>query len=126
MLCKCNRLSYTESPFQCQFDQTCSVLECNKKDSNAISNLALKVGKNLECVLSNVFSLEPHEKVEDLCDRVRSPQWKLYQCESDQNVTVDKVLPENLEPVKETGKVSYWENAFKAFGLNVLTKLPKH
>lgn len=24
--------SATESPFQCQFDQTCSVLESNKKD----------------------------------------------------------------------------------------------
>ena len=39
------------------------------KSSNAISNLALKISKSLECVLSNVFSLELHEKVVDLCDQ---------------------------------------------------------
>ena len=95
------------------------------KSSNAVSNLALKVGKSLESVPSNVVSLEPHEKVEDLCDNVRA-QWKLYQCESDENVTVDEVLLENHESVKETSKVSYWGNAFKTFGLNAPTKLPKH
>ena len=52
-------------------------------------------------------------------------QWKLYQCESYGNVTVDEVLPETLKSVKETSKVSYEENAFKAFGLNIPTKLPK-
>ena len=76
----------------------------------------MKVGKSLECVLSNVFSLEPHEKVEGLCDKVRA-RWKLYQCESDKNVNFDEVLAENPESVNETSKVSYWENALKAFGL---------
>ena len=90
-----------------------------------ISDLALKVGKNLECVLSNIFSLELYEKVDNLCDKVRA-QWKLFQSESDENATVDEVLQENPESVKETSKVSYWENAFKAFGLNVPTKLNKH
>ena len=40
------------------------------KSSNVISNLALKVGKNLEYVLSNVFPLEPHEKVKVLCGKI--------------------------------------------------------
>ena len=53
-------------------------------------------------------------------------QWKFYQYELDENITVDEVLPENPESVKETSKMSYWENAFKPFGLNVTTKLPKH
>ena len=97
----------------------------NVKSSNVISNLALTVGKSLECVLSNVSSLEPHGKVEDLCDKVKA-QWKLYQCELVENVTVDEVLPENPESVKETSKVSYQENTFKDFVLNVPTKLPKH
>ena len=39
------------------------------KSSNVLSNLALKVGKNSECVLSNVFPLEPHEKVKVLCGK---------------------------------------------------------
>ena len=52
-------------------------------------------------------------------------QWKLYQCESHGNVTVDEVLPETLKSAKETSKVSYEENALKAFGLNAPTKLPK-
>ena len=47
------------------------------KSSKAISNLALKVDKSLECVLTNnVFLLESHENVEDLCGTVRA-QWKL-------------------------------------------------
>lgn len=80
-LCKCNRLPHTESPFQCHIDQVCLALESNKmtdvKSSKAISNLALKVDKSLECVLTNnVFLLEPHENVEDLCGTVRA-QWKL-------------------------------------------------
>ena len=88
-------------------------------------NLALKLGKSLECLLSNGFFLEPHKKVANPCDKIRA-QWKFYQCESDENVTFDKVLPENPESIKETSNVSYWENTFKAFGLNFPTKLPKH
>lgn len=42
------------------------------------------------------------------------------------NVTFDRVLPENPESIKETSNVSYWENTFKAFGLNFPTKLLKH
>ena len=53
-------------------------------------------------------------------------QWKLCQYELDENVTVDEVLLENPESVKKTSKISYCENAFKAFDLNVPTTLPKH
>ena len=40
-------------------------------------------------VLSHVFCLESHEKVEDLCDKVRT-WWKLYRCEAEKNVSTNK------------------------------------
>ena len=58
------------------------------KSSNAISNFAWKRGWCYGSVLSRVLYLEPHEKVEDLCDKVRN-QWKLYQCQSEQNMFIN-------------------------------------
>ena len=72
------------------------------------------------CSLECVFSLEPHEKLEDPSDKAKA-QRKLYQRESDENAYVDEVLPENPASVKETSKVSYWENAFKVFCPNQVT-----
>ena len=42
-------------------------------------------------VLSHVFCLESHEKVEDLCDKVRN-WWKLYRCETEKNVSTNKEI----------------------------------
>ena len=46
------------------------------KSSNAKPNLALKFGQCFQSVLSCVLCLDPHEKAEDLCDKVKT-QWKL-------------------------------------------------
>ena len=97
-------------------------LRTDVKSTNAISNLALKIGQCFTTALPRVFCLEQHEKVEDLCDKVRN-QWRLYQCESEQNLLVedkpDIDVPENRI------RGSYWEDAFKAFDLKIPFNIPK-
>ena len=97
-------------------------LRTDVKSTNAISNLALKIGQFFTTALPHVFCLEQHEKVEDLCDKVRN-QWRLYQCESEQNLLVedkpDIDVPENRI------RGSYWEDAFKAFDLKIPFNIPK-
>ena len=84
--------------------------------------MALKIGQCFTTALPRVFCLEQHEKVEDLCDKVRN-QWRLYQCESEQNLLVedkpDIDVPENRI------RGSYWEDAFKAFDLKIPFNIPK-
>ena len=94
------------------------------KCSNALSNLALKLGRCFGSVLSRVFCLEPHEKVEYLCNKVRT-RWTLYQCESELNVSTNEEIRNQDKHKGEANRVSYLENTFKAFDLKVPSKLPK-
>ena len=61
------------------------------KSSKAKPNLALKFGQRFQSVLSCVLCLEPHEKAENLCNKVKT-QWKLYHCESEQNLSFNEEM----------------------------------
>ena len=63
-------------------------LRTDVKSTSAISNLVLKIGQCFTTALPRVFCLEQHEKVQDLCDKVRN-QWRLYKFESEQNLLVE-------------------------------------
>ena len=82
----------------------------------------MKIGQCFTTALPRVFCLKQHEKVEDLCDKVRN-QWRLCQCESEQNLLAedkpDIDVPENRI------RGSYWEDAFKAFDLKIPFNIPK-
>ena len=97
-------------------------LRTDVKSTNAISNLALKIGQCFATALPCVFCLKQHEKVADLCDKVRN-QWRLYQCQSEQNLLVedkpDIDVPENRI------RGSYWEDVYKAFDLKIPFNIPK-
>ena len=71
------------------------------KSPNAISNLALKLGRCFESALHCVYCFVPHEKVEDLCDKVRT------QCESEQNMFIDEELKNQVKQMGKTNRVSY-------------------
>ena len=97
-------------------------LRTDIKSTNAISKLALKIGHCFTTALPHVFCLEQHEKVEDLCDKVRN-QWRLYQCESEQNLLVEDKADIGVPENRIRGR--YWEDAFKAFDLKIPFNIPK-
>ena len=95
-----------------------------QKPSTAIQNPSLKLGWCSRIVISYVFCLQPHEKVEDLCYKVRS-QWKLYHSESKPNVSIDEEMKNQDKEKGETSTVNYWENAFKAFDIKIPSQIAK-
>ena len=97
-------------------------LRTEVKSTNAISHLALKIGQCFTTAVPRVFCLEQHEKVEDLCNKVRN-QWRLYQCESEQNLLVEDKPDIDVPESRIRG--SYWEDAFKAFDRKIPFNIPK-
>lgn len=48
-----------------------------------------------------------------------------YQCESEQNFSIDEEMENQDRQKCETSRGSHWDNAFKAFDLKVPSKVPK-
>ena len=90
---------------------------------NAISNLSLNIGECLKSVLGSVFLLKENENNEDLCDLVRS-QWRMYQCEDESKLpSFAGENNNNNQESKEPSRGHYWEEAYKAFDLEVPPKV---